>query len=249
MAKFNRLEAKYLIPRTVRTKLLSALRPFMFFDAYAPGEDGTYLLQSLYFDSPTRRAYREKLDGVSSRVKLRSRVYSPETASGGPVFIEIKRRFGDYILKDRTTIDRSVYAACLEGPLFSPPVMDDPVLREFTRIARGLAMRPAVLVRYHRQALCGQQDKTVRVTFDDRVEALPTDDLFSSEPSPFKALPTEHCVLEIKLSGKIPRWLYRVVVAHDLDQRAISKYVLCVRSASRTSFKLADELQPLDHLD
>jgi VTC domain-containing protein len=250
MAKFNRLEAKYLIPRTTRTKVLDALRPFMEFDPLAPTDDGTYLLQSLYFDSPTRRAYREKLDGVSSRIKLRSRVYSPDASDDGPVFIEIKRKDGDFIYKDRTTISREEYAACLnDGPFFSPPSLDDPVMREFTRIARGLAMRPAVLVRYHRQALAGRRDKTIRVTFDDQVEALRTDDLFCLEHSPFYALPPDHAVLEIKLSGRLPRWLHHIVVRHDLDRRAISKYLLCVRAASNPTFKLADELPNVHELD
>ena len=194
------------------------------------------------------RVSRE-LDGVGSRIKLRSRVYSPDTSDAGPVFIEIKRKDGDYIYKDRTTITREEYAACTDGPFFSPPSLDDPVMREFTRIARGLAMRPAVLVRYHRQALSGKRDKTIRVTFDDHVEALRTDDLFCLEHSPFNALPPGHAVLEIKLSGKLPRWLHRIVVTHDLDRRAISKYLLCVRAASHTTFKLADELPDVHELD
>jgi len=249
MARFNRLEAKYIVHRATRTALTAALRPYMQLDPHASGADGSYLLQSLYLDSPTRVAYTEKLDGVPRRIKLRLRVYDPGEGGDRPVFVEIKRKEGDFIFKQRTSVTRAEYAACFDGPLFWPPRLDDPVLHEYTRLARARAMRPSVLVRYRRQAFTGRRDASIRVTFDDHVEALQTNDLFTTEHSPFNALPPEHSVLEIKLSGREPRWLHRLVCRHDLDRRAISKYLLCVRAAAKTSFRLSGEQQLLHELD
>ena len=88
MAKFNRLEAKYLIPRSTRTALTAALHPFMMFDPLASGENGTYVLQSLYFDSPTRVAYYEKLDGVDLFAQFQP---------GGAARLALLGRFSDAI--------------------------------------------------------------------------------------------------------------------------------------------------------
>ena len=39
------------------------------------GENGAYRIRSLYFDTPTDRALREKIDGVTRREKFRLRRY------------------------------------------------------------------------------------------------------------------------------------------------------------------------------
>ena len=51
--------------------LRSRLRVLMEPDAHAV--DGRYQIRSLYFDSPTDRALREKIDGVNRREKFRIR--------------------------------------------------------------------------------------------------------------------------------------------------------------------------------
>lgn len=249
MTRPNRLEAKYLIHRTTRTALARTLEPFMRRDPHASDPDGSYMLQSLYFDSPTRVAYYEKLDGVPRRTKLRLRVYDPAASPDSPVFVEIKYKVGDTVFKRRTPITREECLASLDQPFFWPPRLDDPVLREYTRLARARGMRPAILVRYRRQALSARHDPSVRVTFDDQVEALRTDDLFSLEHSPFSALPAEHAILEIKVSGKMPWWLHRAILRHGLDRRAISKFLLCVRAAAQTTFKLETAHGLLHELD
>jgi hypothetical protein len=42
--------------------------------------DGKYLIRSLYFDTPTDKALREKVDGVNIREKFRIRYYNNDTS-------------------------------------------------------------------------------------------------------------------------------------------------------------------------
>ena len=57
--------------------LRSRLRVLMEPDAHAV--DGRYQIRSLYFDSLTDRALREKIDGVNRREKFRIRYYNGDT--------------------------------------------------------------------------------------------------------------------------------------------------------------------------
>ncbi len=41
--------------------------------------NGRYLIRSLYFDTPTDKALREKIDGVDRREKFRIRYYNGDT--------------------------------------------------------------------------------------------------------------------------------------------------------------------------
>lgn len=54
-------------------------------DAYAIG--GVYKIRSLYFDTPTDKALREKLDGVNIREKFRIRYYNNDLS-----FIHLEKK-------------------------------------------------------------------------------------------------------------------------------------------------------------
>ena len=52
-------------------------------------ENGCYQIRSLYFDTPSDRALREKIDGVNRREKFRLRYYNGDT---GLIHLEKKSR-------------------------------------------------------------------------------------------------------------------------------------------------------------
>ena len=51
------------------------------------GSQGRYLVRSLYFDTPSDRALREKIDGVDRREKFRIRCYDLD-----PSFIRLEKK-------------------------------------------------------------------------------------------------------------------------------------------------------------
>ena len=101
---FNRFELKYLIGRdqieAVRDDLSDNLQP----DPHSP--DGSYAVWSLYYDTPTRKFYWEKIDGVPFRRKLRIRHYGePElSCRRHAVFVEIKQRVNRVTQKRRIAV-------------------------------------------------------------------------------------------------------------------------------------------------
>ena len=88
--KFDRFELKYVITLKEAERFKDALRAFMVTDEHG-GSSGRYALASLYYDSPDLRCYREKMDGLKFRRKLRIRRYETGEVmtEGTPVFLEI----------------------------------------------------------------------------------------------------------------------------------------------------------------
>ena len=74
----ERHEWKHEINASDLLALRRRLRAVMSPDRH--GKDGRYSVRSLYFDDPSDRALREKLDGVSRREKFRLRCYDGDAA-------------------------------------------------------------------------------------------------------------------------------------------------------------------------
>ena len=72
-----RHELKYEIEYARYLELRSRLRTVMKSDPHA-GEDGSYLIRSIYFDNYQDKALREKRNGVSRREKFRIRYYNDD---------------------------------------------------------------------------------------------------------------------------------------------------------------------------
>ncbi len=84
-----RHEWKHIINLSDMIILQGQLPAVMTPDPYAIG--GTYEIRSLYFDDPTDKALREKLDGVNRREKFRIRYYNGDTSL---IHLEKKSKIG-----------------------------------------------------------------------------------------------------------------------------------------------------------
>ena len=80
-----RHEIKHEISRADMLVLQSRLPHLMQADAHA--KDGRYFIRSLYFDTPSDKALREKIDGVDRREKFRIRFYDND-----PSFIRLEKK-------------------------------------------------------------------------------------------------------------------------------------------------------------
>ena len=63
--------------------------------------DGRYKIRSLYFDSPSDKALREKIDGVNRREKFRIRYYNDDTSF---IHLEKKSKINGLGKKDKAVI-------------------------------------------------------------------------------------------------------------------------------------------------
>jgi hypothetical protein len=232
--KFNRFELKYLITLQQAEKFKSALRAYLAPDGHGNG-NGRYGLASLYYDSPDLHCYREKVDGVKFRRKLRIRHYEADKVftEETPVFVEIKQRIDRVTQKRRAILP---YAQALrlcndrQIPHHAPD--DKAIIEEIYAFLWQYNLRPVSIVRYERQAFIGTDyDIGLRVTFDTALSFQCHPLHLHEQPSGLPMLPASLVVMEIKVNECIPYWLTEMVAAHNLQLHRISKYCRSVEAA------------------
>ncbi len=179
-----------------------------------------YFVRSLYFDTDDYRSFYENRDGFLNRVKLRIRSYSPIPAD--PLSVELKTKSGDLSVKYSAFISYDWYCTFMETRHF--PANDSPVLIEFERLLHLLALKPKVIIEYEREGLRSSHAANLRITIDREIRSAAAAELFPRAPS-FRVHYGKGALLEIKCSGKQPRWLSQCVREHGLKWVANSKYV------------------------
>ena len=207
------------------------------------GESGGYYNHSIYFDSLSGRYGREKTEGLSLRTKPRIRFYR-RLGDFEPlaVFLELKQRYDDFVLKERTVTDFDTANALL-SPFRSGGVADDggsAVLAKFHYLRQRHDLRPMVAVLYRRQAFGCDLFPGLRITFDRTVSA--TDRTDAATPPEFfhPVLPSNRIVLEIKYNYRMPDWIAETIHRLEMRQVSISKYVTGLRSVHGAYFAHQD---------
>lgn len=227
-----------MVDRSRRTAMTRDLLALMKPDAFA-GNDGTYRIRSLYFDTPDFMAYHEKLAGVAVRHKLRARVYGdPKQADW--VRLEVKSRYIEFIKKIAVDLPRDQYVEverALRRRVLPPPELLEQTsdAREFFRLQRQYNKEPRIIIEYRRQAFERCEVSRTRINFDDELRATRHLDLLGPLRGALPLLQASHSILEIKVDGVMPYWLHTLIRKYDLQNQAISKFCHGVRSQARLS--------------
>ncbi len=220
-----RHEIKYLVPQYVRTALTSDMRAFASADPHAPAS-GYYTVRSLYLDSPDWKCFYEKADGQTRRFKLRVRKYVENDRSSLLKF-EIKYKHGTHIGKLVAAVQAESHdglLAALNRRTYSLSDDAPDALREFFALKQRYAMCPILNVQFRRQAFFDRVHRGVRITFDDRVIARPSRDIFESMSGARPALLGNQSILEVKAHGMVPYWFQFLVRKYRLHAEPVSKY-------------------------
>jgi len=235
-----RHELKYHITESKAAAIAQFIKPFLEPDRYCKLQrSGDYPIVSLYLDSKDLKLCRESLGGHKNRFKLRIRSYTDEPEY--PRFFEIKRRINTIILKGRARVMDPDVPVLLAGLPLPPQnyTSDIETINQFQLYLSNIRARPAVLVRYMRQAFEDSSDNRVRVTFDRElaynITSVPEVRLGGRgwQRNPF----TEGgVILEIKFTGRYPAWLSQMVKCFSLQQRSISKYASSISNSCLLGF-------------
>ncbi len=235
-----RYEMKYHITESKAAAIAQFVKPYLQVDRYCKLQrSGDYPIVSLYLDSQDLQLCQESLTGQKNRYKLRIRSYTDEPDY--PRFFEIKRRINTVIVKSRARVmDRDVPLLLAGRPL--PPqnyTADIEAINQFQLYVNSLRARPAVLVRYMRQAFEDTSHTRVRVTFDRelayKVTSLP--EVRLGGPGWQRNAYTEGgVVLEIKFTDFYPAWLSYMVKCFNLEQQSISKYASSIKESCSLRF-------------
>ena len=102
--------------------------------------------------SPASERLHEKLSGIQVRRKLRIRAYDL-AGHGNPTFLEVKRKHGGAVWKDRAALDAGTVTALLGGgdPSEAVPLSERVAAARLIYRLRREARRPTLLVTYDRE--------------------------------------------------------------------------------------------------
>ena len=219
--KKYRHEIKRLLSPAQRLLLEQRIRAVMPRDIHS-GDDGSYAIRSIYFDTVTDRAYTEKEAGISDREKIRIRFYNHQDDL---IKLERKEKRGNLIHKDSMAISKATADAMMHNDYSSLPDYGNPLGDYIYGIAHSDGLHPVVVVDYVRRAYVFPMNRA-RVTFDSELEAgEPTIPIWVPEGG-YDAL-GEDTILEIKFDKYLPAHISQLLNSISAQQMALSKYILC----------------------
>ena len=228
-----RHEWKYLIDTAQKELICQRLSPFLQLDKHAA--NGGYMIRSLYFDDYFNTAYEEKDAGVLERKKYRIRIYN---CSDSSIKLERKKKLGRYIYKEAATLTRDEVYKILDGDYEFLLQSKYPLCREFYYECVSNVMRPRAIVDYDREPWI-LDEGTVRITFDMDVRAaVGSYDIFDATLPALPVLEDGKCVMEVKYTEFLPKFVRDVLPDRASEFTAVSKYVLCYEKTEyMNSFK------------
>lgn len=227
----QRYELKYWIDERTAQRLRPYVQQYLLMDEFGLRQpDFSYPVHSLYLDSPGLDTYWHTINGDKNRFKLRLRYYDdrPQT----PVFVEIKRRMNNVILKERGGVQKRYVPHLLAGQLVERHHLLNPhsdhdlfAVQHFQELMLRLNAHPAMHVAYRREAYEKEADNSVRVTMDRQVLSAPTHDpvMRVDSPNPHDVFgPT--VILELKFTDRFPLWFNELVQTFDCVLTGAAKY-------------------------
>ncbi len=233
----RRMEYKFLVPVRFMEKIRRELLFFTCRDGYLPQETSDYIVRSVYFDTYRLQFYHEKIQGLLYRKKLRIRAYDCGD-SESLVFLEIKRKWENYVWKNRAPIYLKDVTEFLEEGNPDLVVENLKGFKEARRNAEYFLhhvfrsnLIPTALVVYDREPLIGNYNSDLRITLDKnlRYRLFPkTTDMFSDDFS--QIVMNDFFILEVKFLDGFPGWLNRLIHKYQLYRQALSKYTICLES-------------------
>ncbi len=224
-----RYEFKYLIRPAAQAWIREVARIYSDPDPY--GDDGTYDVCSLYFDTWDWKLALQTVEGVRNRMKIRIRTYgfTPDM----PVFAENKSRVGTTILKTRAQIPREHLAMLAlgepapEGGYLAARPSHQPHYDGFRNMLDLLDLRPRLWVAYQREAYGSTYGDGARLTFDRllRVQAWDPDSPDRPDDAAWQRVALDApIILELKFNNAFPAWMKTVVHEMELRRTSCSKY-------------------------
>ena len=229
-----RFEKKYLVQNTQLQALRERLLPFLVPDSFAGLEKygfPEYTVRSIYFDSFDKKSIDEKIAGVEERKKLRIRGYDA-LHENAQVFLEVKRKLGNRIFKNRSLIPFSKMPNFL---LYGPDELTQSKLEKkgqlddamrFMYHLKKYNMEPLNLIIYEREAYHGRFNTDLRITLDKNIRSViypKLNELYSEENCTY--IWEDHFILEVKyFEPPMPGFVKTIVEDFKLQTQALSKY-------------------------
>lgn len=232
MNQVLRKEKKFLLPLQEFYNLKNQLDAVLHGDPHN-GPLG-YCVRSLYFDTIYDGDFKEKVEGLELRRKIRLRCYSPDSEFA---MLEMKQKQGDMQKKRSLRVVREDALKLTRGdysPLLSFQGEQEAFALECYGLMHRQCYRPKAIVEYQRMAYIAKENK-IRVTFDSHVTATESCmDLFSPKLLMNPVLDPALVVLEVKYNRFLLSYIQQMLNVVDKSELSVSKYYLARQNGYRT---------------
>src|SRR6056297_1246981 len=226
----QRFELKYRINESLAREIRFFVEAYLDCDPNGISKPKrSYVVKSLYLDSPELYTYNRTVNGDRNRYKLRLRYYDSEDS---PIFFEIKQRRNRVIQKKRARVRRDAVQHLLDGhaPAKHHLVHDSPdqmeALEHFCFLQGTLQASPKVHVSYLREAYQNRDSNNVRVTMDRDVRnSMLHHNKFENLQTGRYPTFGNTVILELKFTNGFPDWLNELTQRFHLRHESASKYV------------------------
>lgn len=204
--------------------LASRLRKLFPHDKNADSH-GSYRVSSLYFDTPSDRALRQKIDGVNQREKFRLRYYNDDLSF---IRLEKKYKINGLCGKRSTRITAEAVQMLLRGDISFLLQSGDPLLQELYSKMNGQLLVPRTIVTYDREAFL-YEPGNVRITLDRNLRSGGASLDFLNPELGHIPVSDGVTVLEVKYDEFLPEIVRMTLQGPDTRACAYSKYAVCRR--------------------
>ena len=218
---FKRYEKKYLLSEQQYATLHKELESRMTADQY-----GRHTICNLYFDTDSFELIRASLDKPVYKEKLRLRSYGVPSQDD-TVFIELKKKYKGVVYKRRVPITlREASDYLLQG---TEPEKTCQILHEIGWFMKLYQPSPKAFIAYDRVALSGNENSSLRVTFDRNIRFRESLLDLSRGDWGNLILDSKIVLMEIKNPGAMPVWMSDLLTELAIFPTSFSKYGACYK--------------------
>lgn len=185
--------------------------------------NGKYEIRSLYFDTLTDKALREKVDGVNIREKFRMRYYNGDLSF---IRLEKKSKVNGLCLKESVPLTMEQAQAILGGDYLAMVQCNLPLVAELYSKMAGQGLRPKTIVDYTREAFVFAPGN-VRITLDYNIRTGMQNTDFLNPDSVTVPIREAPIILEVKWDEYLPDIIRDAVQLENCRVGAFSKYAAC----------------------
>lgn len=185
--------------------------------------NGKYEIRSLYFDTRTDKALREKTDGVNIREKFRIRYYNGDLSF---IRLEKKSKINGLGLKESALLSADQVRSVLDGN-YSVLLRDTRslVTELYSKITGG-TLRPKTIVDYTREPFVFAPGH-VRITLDYNIRSGLQNTDFLNPDSVTVPVGNSPIILEVKWDEYLPDIIRDAIQLENCRAGAFSKYAAC----------------------
>lgn len=221
----QRVEHKYWLPAAELKRTIGLIQSFIPVYHYTPA--GWASVRTVCLDTPDLRCYRDYLDGLCVRWKVRMRQYGDEGRFGDKCWVEIKmknrgigskRRFACSLFDLYQLVDNGTAP---QGHIETQGMSAGQIALWISQLIRKKQLKPKVRIDYERLSFQHSEQDAIRITLDRNLHFMSAD-----------AARTGHMqglVLELKYNGLTPPWFDELANKISLHRaHRLSKYARAV---------------------